>query len=181
MDPRLAEYLARCAKVGPETEAVWGNGSLPLRIRTYLTTYPPPLEFVNSVRSLVFRRNEILVLRNRDGLHIVPGGRREIGETLEETVAREVLEESGWKITWLGLLGLYHFHHLSAKPTDYPYLYPDFLNVVYVGEAMDFVPEARLPDEYEIDASFHPIEEVLALNLPEQVFLDAAWGRRPGR
>jgi 8-oxo-dGTP pyrophosphatase MutT (NUDIX family) len=174
MDPRLTEYLARCTKVGPESEVVWGNGTLPLRIQTYLTNDLPPLEFVNSVRSLVFQDSEILVLRNRDGLHILPGGRREMGETLEETAKREVREESGWEIDRLRLLGLYHFHHLSPKPADYPYLYPDFLNIVYVSEASDFGAEAKVPDEYEIEARFRPVEDVLLLYLPENVFLMAA-------
>src|SRR5258708_20811967 len=173
MDPRLAEYLGQCTKVGPETEAVWGNGTLPLCIQPYLTNHPPPLEFVNSVRSLVFRGKEILVLRNRDGLHIVPGGRRETGESLEQTVEREVLEESGWRIARLEMIGLLSFRHLGAKPPDYPFLYPNLLNLIYAADVVEFAPELKLPDEYEIQAGFRPVEEVLSLNLLGRVFLEA--------
>jgi 8-oxo-dGTP pyrophosphatase MutT (NUDIX family) len=174
----LAAFLARHTPRA-EGSAVWGRD--PLRITAYLGREVPPLDYATSVRSLVFREDALLVLRNRDGLHIMPGGRREAGETLEETLRREVLEETGWTLRAPIMLGFMHFHHLSPKPPGYPYPHPDFIQVVHMAEAADYVPDARLPDDYEIEAAFRPMAEVLALVLDGRLYLEAALQERSAR
>jgi ADP-ribose pyrophosphatase YjhB (NUDIX family) len=177
----MADLAAFLARHTPQAEGsvVWGGD--PLRITAYLGREPPPLAYVTSVRSLVFREDALLVLRNRDGTHIMPGGRREAGETLEETLRREVLEETSWTLRAPIMLGFMHFHHLGPKPPGHPYPHPDFVQVVYMAEAADFVPDAKLPDDYEIDATFRPIAEVLALALDERLYLEAALQERSAR
>jgi ADP-ribose pyrophosphatase YjhB (NUDIX family) len=160
---------------------VWENGHLPLRITGYLSDELPPLDYVTSVRTLVFQGGALLVMRNRDGLHILPGGRREAGETLEHTLAREVLEETGWTLGRRFMLGFMHFHHLAPKPPDYAYPHPDFLWVIYAAEAETFVPGAKRSDDYELEASLRPIAEVQALPLEERFFLEAALSARAER
>jgi 8-oxo-dGTP pyrophosphatase MutT (NUDIX family) len=44
---------------------------------------------------------------------------------LEQTVRREVLEETGWAIDPPKLLGVKHFRHLTPKPAGYSCPYPD--------------------------------------------------------
>jgi len=69
-----------------------------------------------------------------------------------------------------------HFHHLSARPLDYQYPYPDFAQVIYVAEATNFRPKARQPDEWVVSIAFRPIAEVQALDLSpvHRVFFQAA-------
>ena len=180
MQADLADYLARHTPLAVE-ETVWGDGRISLRITTYLAEECPPLAVITSVRSLVFRDDTILVLRNQHSVHIVPGGRREAGETLEETLRREVLEETGWTLTEPRLLGFGHFHHRSPQLPEYAhYPYPDFVWVVSMADAGYWRPDARLADDYELEASFQPIGEVqqLALSAGEQVYLAAALARR---
>jgi ADP-ribose pyrophosphatase YjhB (NUDIX family) len=141
----------------------WG-GRFPLRVAGYLSTELPPLAYVTSVRAILLRADRVLLLRNSDGAHILPGGRREVDETVEATLRREILEESGWAIAQPTLLGLLYFHHLSPKPAEYPYPHPDFLQLVYVAEAASFVERVPLPDEYERDARFVPIAELNAMS-----------------
>ncbi len=119
-------------------------------------------------------------MRNRDGTHIWPGGRRERGERPQRTLGREVLEETGWSLNRASLVGFLHFHHLSPKPLGYAYPYPDFVQLVYVAEAGEFVSDVRDPDDYEIEAVFRPVAEVegLALSRAERLFLDMALKRR---
>lgn len=121
---KLAVFLARHASLSEEP-AVWGSVThpLPLRIRAYLTVEAPPLTYIISVRSLVFHDADgaLLVLRNRDSTHIMPSGHREPNETLEQTLRREVLEETGWTLRAPTVLGFMHFHHLGPKPPGHPY------------------------------------------------------------
>ncbi len=175
----LAAFLASYVPIDEE-RALWANGTLPLAITSFLGDRLPPLELVTSVRSIVVRGSSILVLRNRHSRHIMPGGRREPGETLEETVRREILEESGWTIARPSLLGFRHLHHLGPKPPDYGFPYPDFFWLIYVADAAGFVPSAKLSDDYEQDAEFHSLDTVHALGLTraERVYLDAAFRAR---
>ncbi|MEO6458584.1 MAG: NUDIX domain-containing protein [Chloroflexia bacterium] len=177
MQPDLAAFLA-CHTPRAEEEAVWGEGTITIRllISCYLSTELPPLEYVTSVRSLVFQGNSVLVLRNPDDIHIYPGGRREGGETLEETLRREILEEVGWEVVEIARLGFLHFQHLTPKPEGYLYSYPHFMHVVYMAKASHFMPGAKLEDDYELEAAFRPISEVREMPLSpcQHVFLKAA-------
>jgi ADP-ribose pyrophosphatase YjhB (NUDIX family) len=178
----LARFLARCGRLAEET-VVWGTGedSLRLRLVTYVTDETPPLAYVTSVRALVVRGDEVLVVRDPSGYHVIPGGRREAGETLEETLRREVLEETGWTLTEPQMLGFGHFHNRSPQLPEYAhYPYPDFVQVVYMADAGLWLPDARVADDYELEASFRPIGEVgqIALSAGEQVYLAAALARR---
>jgi 8-oxo-dGTP pyrophosphatase MutT (NUDIX family) len=145
---------------------------------------PPPVAFVTSVRGLLFRGDELMVLANRDTeAYVVPGGRREGAEELEATLRREVGEETGWTLQHPRLLGFYWLHHMTPRPPDYPYLYPDFLQVVYVAEAAEHRPDLLVDDGYDSGARFRPLADAgrLALTPGERLFLTAALSRRASR
>ena len=171
----LSTYLASGAPLSEES-ASWLDGQIQLRIRGYLTGWMPPLDAITSARCLVFRNDAVLVQRDQHSTHILPGGRREPGESPLETVRREVLEETGWRLADPVLLGFGHFRHLTPKPPGYAYPYPDFVQVVYVADAVDFVPGARLDDGYEVESVFRSIPDVQRLPLPpnQRLFLEAA-------
>ncbi len=175
----LAEYLAQHT-VGWQGDATWANGAIRLRLAACATDVMPPPEFVTSVRGVVLRRDEVLVLTNRHTTHVVPGGRREEGEAPAQTLAREVLEEAGWAIAPNPVLvAVTHLHHLTPKPPDYRLSYPDFLWTIYVAEAIEHRPAARLADDYEQAAAFRPIAETLAMGLSDEnlFYLRAALAR----
>ncbi len=180
MNAELLEYLSRHQPVSEES-AVWDNRLLPLRITAYLAADMPPLEYVTSVRAIVLCRNCVLVVRDAAGtFHIMPGGRREEDETIETTLRREVLEETGWTIREPSLVGIMHFHHLPSRPAAYAYPYPDFLQLVYRATAEEFRPTERKQGQYEVESGFRSIDEVTALGLPasQQVFVNAAFKKR---
>jgi ADP-ribose pyrophosphatase YjhB (NUDIX family) len=59
-------------------------------------------------RGIVFHEDGILLVRERrDELWTLPGGWVEVGESPSEAVAREVLEESGYRTRAVKLLALY--------------------------------------------------------------------------
>jgi len=115
----------------------------------------------------------VLVVRDPVRKHILPGGRREVSESLLQTLEREVAEETGWTLTLVMLLGFKHFHHLSPKPADYPFPYPDFLQAIYAARPETYDPAARERNGYELEAQFRPIVEVQHMRLTqgEQVYL----------
>ncbi len=180
MQPDLATFLARHAPIARELQ-VWGGGDLPLEVASYLGDELPPPAYITSVRALVFRGDEILAAREGQDWHILPGGRREGHETLEATLRREVLKESGWTLADTTLLGFAHFHHLTPRRPDHHWPHPDFLQPVYLARAAAFLPHALLPNEYEPDSyTFRPVAEVLTLAVSsvERCFLDAVLDRR---
>ncbi|HEY7021210.1 MAG TPA: NUDIX hydrolase [Ktedonobacterales bacterium] len=172
MNSELANFLETLTPAATETDQ-WG--ALQFDVTAYLTESAPPLEYVTSVRAVVARGKQALVITSPDREHILPGGRREPGESLTETLRREALEETGWSLISLRLLGCKHFHHLTPKPDAYTYPYPDFLQVVYTAVAEAYHPDQRIVDDYELDARFLPIAEIRALPLSpiQRLFLDA--------
>jgi 8-oxo-dGTP pyrophosphatase MutT (NUDIX family) len=127
-------------------------------------------------RAVVLGADGVLTVRDPVGVHILPGGRRQAGETFERTVRREVMEETGWVIGRARLLGVKHFRHLSPRPVDYRYPYPDFFQAVYAAQAHRFDPGGREKDGYELGAEFQPIAKLQRVPLPpsERLFLAAA-------
>ncbi len=150
-----------------ETEALWADGTMPLRVRYFCSDEQPPEEFVTSVRCLVFQHDSVLGLRNRKGNHILPGGRREEGETFEQTLRREVAEETGWTIESISRLGFIHLKHLKPKSPGFQFPYPHFFQIVYTACASKYVPGLMCADDYEEEATFVPIGELDGLGISE--------------
>jgi ADP-ribose pyrophosphatase YjhB (NUDIX family) len=73
------------------------------------------------VRGVVFRENQILLVRERDdGRWTLPGGWADVNESPREAVVREIREESGFETTAVKLLAVFdrsrHPHEL-----DFPF------------------------------------------------------------
>ena len=181
MDPQLGAYLAR-HPAASEGGARWGAaGEIHLRISAHLADEPPPAAHVESVRALLFRGEELMVLANRDTpAYVVPGGRREGDESLEAALRREIGEETGWTLRDPRPIGFYWMRHLTPRPDGYRYRYPDFLQAVYAAEAIEHRPELLVDDGYDFGAGFRPLDEVarLALTPAERLFLEEALRRR---
>ncbi|GHO49449.1 NUDIX hydrolase [Ktedonospora formicarum] len=169
----LLEYLKQSRHISG-VDVVW---STPIRIDSYVNPKLPPraLEYTISVRCVVRRGNEVLVIRDPNGVHLLPGGHRENGETFEETLRREVLEESGWSIQPpLRFLGIRHMQHSVPHP---PYPFPNHLQLVYCANAGNYHPEAREKDGYELGAAFYDPDQLATLPLSQEDrgFLQAAF------
>lgn len=169
MEIELATYLASYNIVNRE---LWDWGEIQLESHLYLMEQHPPQRYVTSIRSIVFKGDNILVLRNPNETHILPGGRRESNESFEETIQRECLEETGWQIELGAMISVTHCHHLTPKPLNYSFPYPDFCQIIYFATAKRFIPDARLDDDFELGSEFRPIDVVKKLKLtPNQYIL----------
>jgi 8-oxo-dGTP pyrophosphatase MutT (NUDIX family) len=177
MNPDLAPFLASGRKIA-EGEANWG-GNMPLQITCCLSGEPAPLEYVSSVRALVFKDASVLVVRDNNGEpYLLPGGRREKGESELETLHRELLEETGWTLKSTRLFAFMHMHHLGPKPPDYTYPYPDFIWPIYIVEAdthraEDIQDGKTIIDvQYVSSAEFHTFADTMGLGIkPEHLEL----------
>jgi 8-oxo-dGTP pyrophosphatase MutT (NUDIX family) len=123
-----------------------------LLITSYVTDVPPPTEYVRSVRAVAFEGDCVLALRDAVGAHVLPGGRREAGETLLQTLERELLEETGRTVSSPRMIGVTRLQWLGERPPHIPEGspdYPDFLWLIHAGEVDGHRPEALLHEPGE--------------------------------
>lgn len=137
----------------------WPNG-FDLDIANYLHEKMPPAEFVTSVRTVLITEQGIALLHNADGSHMLPGGRRETGESFLDTLRREVREETGCAIRDPILIGFIHIRTLSPRPADYAYPYPHFFQAVFASEGDRVVEDSSDPDGWEERVEFLSLDEL---------------------
>ena len=90
---------------------------------------------------------------------------------------RELLEETGWAVSALRLLGFLHYRDLSPERYSPALPFPDFLHLIYTAEALEHRPETVVPDDPEgLVPEFHPLAgtRALPLNPRERFFLGEA-------
>lgn len=156
---------------------MWRGGEHRLQLRGYLTAETPPDDFVLAGRALVIHEGQVLVVRDPDGEHVLPGGRREPGESALDAAHREVIEETGWSVSNSVPLSILHLHYETPRPLNVGrVIYPDFLWHVFMASPSGFDPAARHTDGYELGAAFHSITEPLKQRLPlfQRILLETA-------
>lgn len=137
--------------------ADWGECRLTMS--AFLHGDFPPDEAISSVRAVLIRDGEVAVVHNPGGQSPLPGGRRDVGESILETLHRELMEETGCIIDEPRLLGFIHFRHLTPCPEGYRYPYPDFFQVVYAARVLE-VRDVAEADDWEERVEFVPHEEL---------------------
>lgn len=177
MDEKLQTFLQGMTPLVEERQDWQGAEVEFLQTRaTYLLSESdaPPSSLVTSVRAILTRGPQVMVVRDPESEHILPGGRVLQGEELLETLKREMLEETGWSIrAHPRLIGMFHFHVHSPKPAGHLYPYPDFLQIIYSAEADKHFPDEIEIGGYELGAEFRPRKEVerLPLSMGEAALL----------
>ncbi len=155
----------------------FGGGKHRLTLTAYLTVDQPPDSLILAGRALVLQDREVLVIKDPDGEHVLPGGRREAGESPEDAVKREVLEEAGWTLRELEPFAALHLHYETPRPTGVGrVIYPDFIWQVFRATPQDHVPDRRVIGDWEEDAYFRPVSAMIEVVEPYQrLLLEAAF------
>lgn len=171
----IASFLSNYTAVATE-HMDWHSVKIKLVASAYVTHELPPPDYITSVRTLVFHNGSILLLRNRDGARILPGGRLEYGETLLDALHREIREEAGVRIRDIHRLGFVHLRHQTPRPPQYAYPYPDFFWLVFRSHAHSKRALPQAPDDYQISAEFVPLAQLGSLKLKplDRAYLAAA-------
>lgn len=94
-----------------------------------------------TVSAVVERDGRFLIVEERSSGVVVmnhPGGHIEAGESPEQAVVREALEETGCQITVSGLLGVYLWIHPQTRQ--------QYLRIAYVGNYIDHDETRKLDD-----------------------------------
>ncbi len=170
----LEAFLARHPSFGGWREE-WDG--VPLEFRTCISDELPPRAFVGSVRAIVLRDEEVLLVHASVPILSV-GGRCKAGETIEQTLFREVAEETGWKVSPVGVIGFIHCRHLDEQRPDWGRPAPDFIDPLFAVVVEVF--DAKLMDSTESKCEFVLIDEVERLGVEEinRKFLSEALQKR---
>jgi 8-oxo-dGTP diphosphatase len=103
----------------------------PNESQVVLASHLPPQELITTALALAFAGDRLLMTNLRSRGWDIPGGHVELGELPEETVRREVSEETGATLGSLHLLGHQCLRLLGPQPAGYRYPYPDCYQVFY--------------------------------------------------
>jgi 8-oxo-dGTP diphosphatase len=129
----------------------------PNESQTVLSSHLPSQELVTTALVVAFAGDHLLMTNLRSRGWDIPGGHVEAGEHPEETVRREVYEETGATLGPLHLLGYQRLRLLGPPPIAYGYPYPDCYQAFYWAQVIsldDFLPSA----ETQGHAFFPPLE-----------------------
>lgn len=113
--------------------------------------------FPISIKGVVVRDGKVLLLKNERDEWELPGGRIELGETPEECVAREMTEETQWKVTAGPILSAWMYY---IKPVDRNVF------IVTYGCYVDGDVSLKLSHEHREIGLFNE-DEVSDLRMPE--------------
>jgi len=112
---------------------------------------------LNIAKAIISDGQNILMLlkeyENGQTLYTLPGGRQKPGETLEETVVREVNAKVAATVNVLGLLCVYEHSHPARKDPDITQHHVEFAFLCELTEPYDPVM-GHAPDPHQVSVEW---------------------------
>ena len=111
-------------------------------VETYISDEMPPIELCASSYAFVFKNGALLQIDLREGERPtrqldIPGGHVDSGEHPEESIVREVFEETGVVVKVSKLIACKKVIVKGEKPSDWKYPYPDGYMLFYLCEIVE--------------------------------------------
>jgi ADP-ribose pyrophosphatase YjhB (NUDIX family) len=180
IDQLAHAFAAELERRTPIVDAVAIWPSARLRNRVFVDDFDFPPALMTSARAVVFKGSKVVVVSEIHGEnHIEPGGGLEPGETVEQTVRREIAEECGWSVGALKPLGFHFLEPLTPKPPGSTRRWGAMAHALFVTEAVSYSRAARDMTQVETGSRLTPIRRALAeLREDQSSLLKAALARR---
>ncbi len=112
--------------------------------------------FPVSVKGVAVQAGRVLLLKNERGEWELPGGKLELGEDPRACVAREIGEETGWRVTTGPILDCWQYHIGTGQ---------DVVIVTYGCHVASDTPPVVSPEHS--DAGLFSPAEVAGLTMPD--------------
>jgi 8-oxo-dGTP diphosphatase len=114
----------------------------------------PHLSALVSTKGVLRNHNRVLLVKNARSEWELPGGKLHVGESLEECLRREILEELGLVVGASKVLDVFHHHY-----------YENIVVIAYdCGEIGD--ADFSLGSEHS-DGGWFELMQILKMNVPE--------------
>ena len=108
------------------------------------------------VGAVVFRDDDVLLIKRGkppfEGQWSIPGGKLEYGEKVKDAIIREVMEETGVEISFIGILDVF-----DAKTSEEP----DARPMVIIDYVAEWVSGEAIAGDDAREAEFVPIEKAI--------------------
>lgn len=133
---------------------------------------PPPAELIANVNIAAYTAGGWLLLELTSGLWEIPGGTREPGESWQDALMRELLEETGARLVTRRVIGAWACVSSAERPYRPHLPHPRFFRCVLLGQALPVGRPQRPPGGEDVKAVHElrlaeVVERLRGINRPD--------------